>query len=184
MEIGKHNPENNFCCDLVEDESALDGEVLYKEGDIPGKGVGAIACTDLPAGTLVIREVPALYVTPDLDGHAETIKAFSEMDPEDQNNLLQLFNFYSKPEREWSESMRKELEQCVADAGNEIDATDVSRETALRVWQIWLTNAYDNGVFLHMSRLACIYVDVDDFRTDINDDWIPLQVQPLLQTEH
>ena len=156
MEIGKHKPENNFCCDLVEDESAFDGEVLYKEGDIPGKGVGAIACKDLPAGTLVIREVPALYVTPDLDGHAETIKAFSEMDPEDQNKLLQLFNFYSKPEREWSESMRKELEECVAYAGNEIDAIDVSREIALRVWQIWLTNAYDNGVFLRLSRLACI----------------------------
>ena len=106
MEIGKHNPENNFCCDLVEDESAFDGEVLYKEGNIPGKGVGAIACTDLPAGTLVTREVPALYVTPDLDGHAETIKAFSEMNPEDQNKLLQLFNFYSKPEWEWSESIQ------------------------------------------------------------------------------
>ena len=129
------------------------GERVYREEEIPGKGIGCIASKELPAGSLVIREVPALYVTPDLDGHAETIRAFAEMEPRDQRELLRLFNLYSKPESEWSASMLKELKDCEEDAGGDLDSiSEVSRETALQVWQIWLTNAYDNGVFLKLSR--------------------------------
>ena len=129
------------------------GGRVYREEAIPGKGIGCIASKELPAGSLVIREVPALYVTPDLDGHAETIRAFAEMEPQDQRELLRLFNLYSKPESEWSASMLKELKDCEEDAGGDLDSiSEVSRETALQVWQVWLTNAYDNGVFLKLSR--------------------------------
>ena len=144
--------ESDSGCEGCEAGNATHGDGVYREEVIPGKGIGCIALKDIPAGSLVIREVPALYVTPDLDGHAETIRAFAEMDPEDQNKLLGLFNLYSRPESEWSESMRKELKDCEEDAGGDFDVSGVSRETALRVWQIWLTNAYDNGVFLRLSR--------------------------------
>ena len=124
---------------------------VYQEQPVPGKGDGCIALRDLKAGSLVLREVPALYVTPDLDGHAETIKAFIEMDQEDQDELLMLCNMYDLEEREWSESMRKELDLVVENAG-EMDFSGTTRDTAMKVWQIWLTNAYDNGVFLKLSN--------------------------------
>ena len=88
--------------------------------------------------------MPALYVTPDLDGHAETIRAFAEMEPQDQRELLRLFNLYSKPESEWSESMRKELIDCEEDAGADFLDTisdEVNRETAMQVWQILLLSS-------------------------------------------
>ena len=138
----KRETENDSGCEGCEAGNAIKhGERVYREELIPGKGIGCIALKDIPAGSLVIREVPALYVTPDLDGHAETIRAFAEMDPEDQKELLGLFNLYSsKPESEWSESMRKELKDCEEDAAKgDLDVSGVSRETALRVWQIWLT---------------------------------------------
>ena len=143
--------ENDSGCEGCETESRIHGDGVYREEVIPGKGIGCIALKDIPAGSLVIREVPALYVTPDLDGHAETIRAFAEMEPQDQSELLRLFNLYSKPETEWSESMRKELKDIEEDAGD-LEVAEVSRETGMRVWQIWLTNAYDNGVFLRLSR--------------------------------
>lgn len=151
LDLQQSESENDSGCEGCEGGS----DKVYREEAIPGKGIGVIASKDLPAGTLVIREVPALYVTPDLDGHAETIRAFAEMEPQDQRELLRLFNLYSKPESEWSESMRKELKDCEEDAGADFLDTisaEVNRETAMQVWQIWLTNAYDNGVFLRLSR--------------------------------
>ena len=133
----KEIPEHDSGCEVEEDgETTL---AVYSEEQIPGKGIGCIALRDIPAGSLVIREVPALYVTPDLDGHAETIRAFAEMEPEDQKELLKLFNLYSKPESEWSASMRESLNDCKEDA-RKFEVTDVSRETAIRVWQIWFVS--------------------------------------------
>ena len=126
----------------------IDGGVVE---EVEGKGVGVVALVDLEAGSLVLEEEPALWVTPEEDGHAETIRAFAEMEPEEQEKLLQLCNMYSMDEDNWTDSMRRELEVCINDAGD-IAFTKVPRETAVRVWQIWLTNAYDEGVFLLLSR--------------------------------
>ena len=119
--------------------------------EVAGKGVGVVALVSLEPGRLVLAEEPALWVTPELDGHSETIQAFAEMEPEEQEKLLQLCNMYSMDEDMWTDSMRRELEVCVSEAGD-IAFTKVARETAMKVWQIWLTNAYDEGVFLLLSR--------------------------------
>ena len=126
------------------------GDIIRVE-EIPEKGVGCVAVVDLVPGTLVLREEPTLYVTPDMDGHAETINAFAELNSEEQDKVLQLYNAYSMEESLWTETMRKELDICVVDAGD-ISYTGVSKQTALKVWQIWLTNAYDQGIFLLLSR--------------------------------
>lgn len=113
--------------------------------------MGVVARHDLEPGCLVLTEIPALYVTPELDGHAETIQAFAEMETEDQEKLLQLCNMYSIDENLWTDQMRKELQICITDAGD-ISSINVPKETAIKVWQIWLTNAYDNGIFFLLSR--------------------------------
>jgi len=126
-------------------------EVMIRVEEIPNKGTGCVASVDLEPGTLVLREEPALYVTPDLDGHAETINAFAELTKEEQNKILELCNVYTVEESLWTETMRKELNVCADEAGD-ISYTGVSTDTALKVWQIWLTNAYDQGIFLLLSR--------------------------------
>jgi len=126
------------------------GDLISLE-EIPRKGVGCVAVMDLGPGTLVLREEPALYVTPDIDGHAETISAFAELSIEEQNKVLELYNAYTMQEGLWTKTMRKELDVCVDEAGD-ISYTGVPTETALKVWQIWLTNAYDQGIFLLLSR--------------------------------
>merc|ERR1719318_182233 len=124
----------NVQCDNIEDINeckGIDDQISEKISmeEIPGKGQGCVAVDDLAPGALVLREEPALYVTPDLDGHAETICAFAELTVEEQNKLLKLCNVYTMEESLWTHTMRKELDVCVEDAGD-ISSTGITTETA------------------------------------------------------
>jgi len=138
---------------------------------LEGKGMGVVAKQNLEPGCLVLTEIPALYVTPELDGHAETIQAFAELEPNDQEKLLQLCNMYSIDENLWTDEMRKELQFCITDAGD-ISSINVPKETAIKVWQIWLTNAYDNGIFFLLSRFnhSC-QPNTEYFWNTEDDEW-------------
>ena len=99
----------------------------------------------------MLRESPALFVTPHLDGHRETVMAFLEMKEEDRAAYMQLYNMYSDDRAQWTATMRAELEAVIADAGV-TPFINVSWEEAVKVWQIWMSNAYEFGVFLKTSR--------------------------------
>ena len=78
-----------------------------------------------------------------------------------QKEYLNLANKYEVERCSWSEyseqkfcKMKEELDSLVLG--------DLSRETAVKVWQILETNGFQNGVFLKIARFnhSCRQVDV------------------------
>ena len=135
-------------------------KTLYREESIAGKGVGCIASTNIRKGSLVLREVPALF-TPnwkrnitDQDVRRSTeaiIRAFLDMSEEEQDIYMKLYNCYDNPTWYNNNSMKKHLE-LVMHATNNMTFAGISKARACRVWSIYLTNAFNNGVCLNMSR--------------------------------
>ena len=81
--------------------SVSTSENFYKEGQLPGKGVGCIATVEIKKGELVLREAPQLLhrVLSEDQTSEEIVKhyrdcvfAFMEMSEEDQKSYMELFD--------------------------------------------------------------------------------------------
>jgi hypothetical protein len=120
-------------------------DTLYSEEDVAGKGVGCIASKDIKKGSLILREIPALF-TDVRDGPVtiasgkKIIGAFVEMSGEDQERYMTLYN---------ANYGRNANDQWIW--FNET-SMGISKDQASEVLQIYCTNSFHNGVCLKMSR--------------------------------
>jgi hypothetical protein len=128
-------------------ERVSTADTLYNEEDVAGNGVGCIASKDIKKGNLILREIPVL-LTDVRDGPAtiasveEIIGAFVEMLGEDQEKYMLLYNAY------YGENTN---DQWISQWSNET-TMDISKDQASKVWNIYCTNSFHNGVCLKMSR--------------------------------
>jgi hypothetical protein len=120
-------------------------DTLYSEEDVAGKGVGCIASKDIKKGSLILREIPAIF-TDVRDGPVtiasgkKIIGAFVEMSGEDQERYMTLYN---------ANYGRNANDQWIW--FNET-SMGISKDQASEVLQIYCTNSFHNGVCLKMSR--------------------------------
>ena len=85
------------------------------------------------------------------------MKAFLGMSPKDQEMYMQLHNNYAEHTTKWSDGMQGIFEQVMEATDNMTQFKNISEETACKVWGIFKTNSFQNGVCLAMSRFnhAC-----------------------------
>ena len=142
---------------IVEEESTM-----YMEKNVPGKGIGCVAKSDIKEGTLVLREYPKL-LTPE-DDDSVTVKeqaeriigAFTEMPEEYKKRYFQLHNMYFEfgdddVLKEWSEGMRQRA-LSLFQRTNNMTFPNITSKRAFEVWGIYTTNFFHNGVCIKMSR--------------------------------
>ena len=135
----------------------MEESLAYQEERLPGKGISCIATKDIKKGSLVLRESPQLFLTDqmveDLDNlEKNVIESFLGMSRENRKKYMRLHNIYRKREN-WSEEMKNDLQERAAKlAKNEMVVSNLSMEKALKVWGIYKTNTFTNGVYLKMSR--------------------------------
>ena len=134
--------------------------LLFKEENVPGKGVGCVAMKNIKKGTLVLRETPQLYFPEQKEGssldayreNAEAvIEGFTRMSRDDQRKYLELCNNFEGDRGNWSPGMNIDFD-AVMKATNNITFPTLCKGKALKVWSIYKTNGFPNGVFLKMSR--------------------------------
>ena len=127
-------------------------ESVYNVEEVAGKGMGCVATRDIKKGSLVLREKPALFI--EKQDPKSWFSTFSIMNSEDQESYLALYNFYDCDSTDWSSYMRiSHKNACNWISGPEAnDLSGLSQEMALTVWQICITNSFDNGVCLKTSR--------------------------------
>merc|ERR1712037_10482 len=136
----------------------VEGEsLLYKEEKLLGKGISCIAIKDIKRGSLLLREFPQLLISDqmieyDYDNlHNNVIGSFLNMSEEDQERYMELYNMYDEDSENWSDGIKEILNEALL-ATNGMVFSNISKENALKVWGIYKTNAFTNGVFVKMSR--------------------------------
>ena len=137
---------------------AAEGEsLLYKEEKLLEKGISCIAIKDIKKGSLLLREFPQLLISDqmieyDYDNlHNNVIGSFLNMSEEDQERYMELYNMYDEDRENWSDGIKEILNEALL-ATNGMVFSNISKENALKVWGIYKTNAFTNGVFVKMSR--------------------------------
>merc|ERR1712130_5651 len=139
----------------AEEESLLYN--LYREENISEKGISCIAINEIKKGSLLLREFPQLLISDqmieyDYDNlHKNVIGSFLNMSVEDQERYMELYNMYDEDSEKWSDGIKEILNEALL-ATNGMVFSNISKENALKVWGIYKTNAFTNGVFLKMSR--------------------------------
>ena len=143
------------------EEVSMSESALYRVESVEGKGIGCIAVQDVKKGSIVLRESPQLLTQfcygkititqENLQLTKVIIKGFMAMSREDQEEYMKLCNKYDEDITKWSERMRLE-HQSVVQAANNMTLEGISKEKATKVWAIFDTNHFPNGVCLKMSR--------------------------------
>ena len=149
------SPEHCF-----EEKMSGADSLLFKEENVPGKGVGCVAMKNIKKGTLVLRETPQLYFPEQKEGssldayreNAEAvIEGFTRMSRDDQRKYLELCNNFEGDRGNLSPGMNIDFD-AVMEATNDMTFPTLCKGKALKVWSIYKTNGFPNGVFLKMSR--------------------------------
>ena len=141
---------------IVEEESTM-----YMEKNVPGKGVGCVAKSEIKKGSLVLREYPQLLTPEDDDSvtlkeQAQSIiDAFLKMPDEDKERYLQLHNMYFDDDglKEWSEGMERRV-RSLNHATNGLTFPNISRGKAFEVWAIYTSNFFHNGVCINLLKVV------------------------------
>lgn len=121
----------------------------YKEENLSGKGVGCVAIQEIAKGSLVLRELPLLFLSEENRNHHAVIKSFLAMSAEDQEEFLKMHNNYEEDSDNWSDAMQNEYQKALPILAN---FSDISLARASEVWGIYKTNTFTDGVYLKMSR--------------------------------
>ena len=159
---------------------------MFTVRDTNYAGLGVFSSQILPAGSLVMREKPLLEIDPSeikketmnmekitLQRHknietnkkttaskvvkfCKVIEAFMKMSTEEKRNYLCLKDSFNYLENKDDDSFQLDLNTIDVAVFKEIVA--VSREVAAKVWGIFNTNNFENGVFLLLSRVnhSCV----------------------------
>ena len=125
--------------------------VLFREEIIPGKGIGCIAIQDIAKGSLVLRELPLLFLSEQMTNHA-VIQSFIRMSRDDQERYTGLHNIFEVDSDNWSEGMKNEYRAAML-ATNGMTFSEISVDRAFKAWGIFKTNTFSDGVYLKMSRV-------------------------------
>ena len=161
VEVGVLSQGRHKCTHCIDTElgdllffwrDSLMTESVYNVQEVAGKGMGCVATKDIKKGSLVLREKPALFI--EKQDPKSCFKSFSMMISENQETNLALYNAYDCDSTEWSSAMRLSHEDTcnwISGLGAN-DLSGLSQEMAVTVWQVCLTNSFDNGVCLNTSR--------------------------------
>ena len=142
-------------------------------------GLGVFSTRSLPAGTLIIREKPLLEVDPwemkreSLDMQNITLERHKDKNTNKKMTAIKVVKFCKVMEKFMKlEKDAKRQYLSLKDSFNYLDNVDefeldintidvsifkeiisVSREVAAKVWGIFNTNNFENGVYFHLSRV-------------------------------
>ena len=122
---------------------------LYSVEEVAGKGEGCLARRTIACGSLVLRERPCCMSDPGRNNNRRKIETFLELGKEGQENYLKLANKFDTGD--WSNQMTTYLKAFTSE-WEDMAFRNITKKTAVRVWQIWETNSFHNGVCLQMSR--------------------------------
>ena len=136
---------------------------MFSITKIEGKDLGCIAQKKIKKGTLILRENPALVLADDTCEDIAFIQtlidAYLKMDNTEKEEYLNLANKYTQYKGTGSESDKifikaftDRFENSVTIRLAKMKLTNIDMETAQRVYQIFETNSFHNGVCLKMSR--------------------------------
>ena len=123
---------------------------MYREARLEGRGLGCVARRDIQAGEVLVSEEVGLAIG-GRRGAGAVLEAFLTMGRDQQEEYLHLANKYEEEESLWSEHTRRMLaERQVEVEGLHLDQE--GQDLANKVWQIFETNSFPNGVFLKVAR--------------------------------
>ena len=141
---------------------------MYSVDKVEGKGLGCIATKKIKKGTLILREKPSLVKVADVNKDMNPtvlknlIDAYVKMEVGEKEEYLTLANKYSEDSEigfeveedreEFVRAFTAYCDQIFSNLVSEITLTNIDLETAKKVYQIYQTNAFHNGVCLKMSR--------------------------------
>jgi len=139
---------------------------LFEIQTIEGKGVGFVATKDIKRGTVIFTESPQLDLALEEKGKIydvefnpilleKVVSSFNRMKKTDQEDYLKLHNnfdnIHSLPPKKYS-LLKTELEMRRLSL-NSIEANKEKAEEMIKIFNIYGSNAFLNGVYLKMSRL-------------------------------
>jgi len=135
---------------------------MYSVQNVEGKGLGCIANSQIKRGTLIEKEEPALKLS---TGELSTNNFKLYFGKAQAQAIIDNFNKMEKSCKEEYLNLSNKITLVDSDGFNpaeaicsKLDLVDINLETAVQVLQIYSTNAFDNGVFLKMSRFnhSCV----------------------------
>ena len=121
---------------------------FYKVVAIDGKGFGCVATKKIKPGTLIFSEKPAVTALgncPETRYFKTMMSSFKKLTQNDQKEYLELHS-YSEGELS-DEILPKDLFP-----GMNVDVTKACSALVLKVFGIYKTNTFGNGVGIKMSR--------------------------------
>ena len=121
---------------------------FYKVVAIDGKGFGCVATKKIKPGTLIFSEKPAVTALgncPETRYFKTMMSSFKKLTQNDQKEYLELHS-YSDGELS-DEILPKDLFP-----GMNVDVTKACSALVLKVFGIYKTNTFGNGVGIKMSR--------------------------------
>jgi len=139
---------------------------LFEIQTIEGKGVGFVATKEIKRGTVIFTESPQLDLALEEKGKIydvefnpilleKVMSSFNRMKKTDQEDYLKLHNnfdhIHSLPPQKYS-LLKTELEMRRLSL-NSIEANKEKAEEMIKIFNIYGSNAFLNGVYLKMSRL-------------------------------
>ena len=121
---------------------------FYKLVTIDGKGLGCVATKKIEPGTLIFSEKPAVIAQgdcPDKIYFKTMMSSFKKLTQNDQKEYLELYNRFD------GELSDKILPKDLF-PGMNLEVTKACSTLVLKVFGIYKTNTFVNGVGIKMSR--------------------------------
>jgi hypothetical protein len=137
---------------------------LYKVTKIEGKGLGCVAISDIKKGSLILKENPQLYIeSEEVKWSSGWIKSlmtsFNEMTETDQHEYMILHNkfnnFQNFQNTDFIRNCKEIHDTIIEDVKLEIGKIEQNTEKAeeiLKIFGIYCTNSFEDGISIKVSR--------------------------------
>ena len=129
---------------------------LYQVLPVEGKGLGIVASKSIKRGSLILKEqpqMPPVSLELDLKGRFKQVVSFFEkMSQTDQIEYLKLYNKFDSEYAKNDAKQSSDLRMFKTDA-TEIASDPELAEKMLKIVCIYLTNQFEEGVRIKVSRL-------------------------------
>ena len=154
---------------------------LYKVTKIEGKGLGCVAISDIKKGSLILKENPQLYVeSEEIKWSSGWIKSlmtsFNEMIETDQHEYMKLHNkfnnFQNFHNTDFIRNCKEINDTIIEDVKLEIGKIEQNPESAeeiLKIFGIYCTNSFEDGISIKVSRFNHSCQHNADF-TNVNSE--------------
>lgn len=120
---------------------------LYKVVKIEGKDLGCVAIKDIKKGTLILQETPECFANasePSKIDVKSMLSSFDEMKQSHREDFMKLHNRFETVE---DLELTNKQKNCI-----ETFAKSRSKDEILKIYGIYRTNCFENGVAINFAR--------------------------------